>query len=270
MLFQVSVHEKTRTQEWQSHTIFHQMDGRLCNVILVVRRTTFTLFTFGPAVGIETCRWGKERRGGCENFLKLVYSFALWEAVVVTSRKREAAVLHFIWQELPSVYLNWNHKGVMCCQKQGREIGRWRLHVTQQKKYFLPRFLTTNSHIRAAAHDALQVNFFCFQALTFHWYFFQSVELLQWAETMLYCESDRHMKPLSGTPTVSVTAFFFDHNLKEGRGEVFSLPLPLLWKRSRRRKGEPYESHGNHCWLRQLSVTWLIFKIMVEMSQKGL
>lgn len=186
-------------------------DGRagLHNVMSAVRRTAFTLFTSGTAVGIETCRWGKERRGGCENFLKLVYSFAFWEAVVVTGRKREAAVLHFIWQELPSVYLNWNHKGVMCCQKQGREIGHRRLRVAQQKKYFLLRFLTTKRHIRAAVHNALQVDFLCFQALTFYWYFFQSVELLQWAETMLYSESDRHMKPLSGTPTVSVTAFFF-------------------------------------------------------------
>lgn len=28
-------------------------------------------FLSEPAAGIETCRWGKERRGGCENFLKL-------------------------------------------------------------------------------------------------------------------------------------------------------------------------------------------------------
>lgn len=193
----------------ESHHLPSDGQARLHNVMLAVRRTTFTLFTSRPVVGIETCRWGKERRGGCENFLKLVYSFAFWEAVVVTGRKREAAVLHFIWQELPSVYLNWNHKGVMCCQMQVREIGHRRLHVTQQKKYFLLRLLTTKRLIRAAMDDALQVNFLCFQALTFHWYFFQSVELLQWAETMLYSESDRHMKPLSGTPTVSVTAFFF-------------------------------------------------------------
>lgn len=31
-------------------------------------------------------------------------------------------------------------------------------------------------------------------------------------------------------------SLLFDHNLKEGRGEVFSLPLPLLWKRGKRRK----------------------------------
>lgn len=100
MHWEVSLHQKlapssTRRPGW----------GQFCGARRTPLRAALTRFTSRPAVGIETCRWGKEGRGGCENFLKLVYSFAFWDEVVVTGWKREAALLHFIWQELPVVYL---------------------------------------------------------------------------------------------------------------------------------------------------------------------
>lgn len=51
---------------------------------------------------------------------------------------------------------------------------------------------------------------------------------------VVYCESNGCVKPLVWD--THCVPLLFDGNLKEGRGEVFSLPLPLLWKGSRSRK----------------------------------
>lgn len=65
-------------------------------------------FVSEPAVGIETCRWGKERRGGCENFLKL---FAVspcrtrWSSLVENEKLLFCISSDKKWLD---VYLNWH------------------------------------------------------------------------------------------------------------------------------------------------------------------
>lgn len=56
------------------------------------------------------------------------------------------------------------------------------------------------------------------------------------------------------------SSLLFDRNLKEGRGEVFSLPLPLLWTGSRSQKGKLHESQSNHPWSSRLRLGQLCRK----------
>lgn len=63
-----------------------------------------------PVVGIETCRWGKERRGGCENFLKLfaVSPFRTrWSSLVEIEKLLFCISSDKKWL---SVYLNWHSR----------------------------------------------------------------------------------------------------------------------------------------------------------------
>ncbi len=70
--------------------ISHACCSSLHNMMLLRGGSdTNSASTLQPAVGIETCRWGKERRGGCENFLKLfaVSSFRTWWSPLVEIEK---------------------------------------------------------------------------------------------------------------------------------------------------------------------------------------
>lgn len=87
--------------------------------------------------------------------------------------------------------------------------------------------------------------------------FLFSAGLLQWAETMLYSESYRHMKPLSGTPTVTVTAVWSQPKREKGRG-VFSSSSSAL-KEKQEERGKLFETQSNHLWLGEVCVRrrWL-------------
>lgn len=78
------------------------------------------------------------------------------------------------------------------------------------------------------------------------------VSLLQRAATMFYYESYRHMKPLSGTPTVSVTIVWSQPKREKGRG-VFSSSSSAL-KEKQEEKGKLFETHSNHLLLGKVYV----------------
>lgn len=61
-----------------------------------------------PVVGNETYRWGKERRGGCENFLKwfAVLLFRTWWSSLVEMGK--LLFCNSSEKKSPSAHLNWN------------------------------------------------------------------------------------------------------------------------------------------------------------------
>lgn len=175
-------------------------------------------------------RLGEERKGeedvrtssNCLQFRPLAHGGRHWY------RKREAAVLHFTWQENGCVYLKLHNKVTFSEILWLNELDPQTMKQVLFKLY--PLLQQTNER---SPPDALSNSSALGKTTLLQWYF-----CFQWS----FCNELKQCFILSHTHIWSLClghplrlSLLFDRSLKERRGEVFSLPLPLLWKRSRRR-----------------------------------
>lgn len=180
-----------------------------CTVLFEMhnRSTRCGLFFLLQRLGMKHVGKGKGKERRMWELPQTVCSFALLDAVVVTGRKREAALLHFIWQEM-----------TVCLPEQSKRECEF-----QQKLWATVNNIYSNCWTSQVCSEIIHIHSYVIQTYTFipHIFYLFSGKLLQRAETMLYCQSHRHMKPLSGTPTVSVSGVWSQPKREKGRG-VFS------------------------------------------------